>query len=306
MSDAPRPRIPVIVGPTAAGKTDLSLRLAERFPRIEVVSADSRQIYTGMGIGTAKPTPQERGHVPHHLIDIATPDMLYSAGLYADAARAVIAEILDRGGLPLVVGGSGFYVSALFQGLGAPTVDAGILERLEQRGESEGFDALYEELVAIDPVAAGMHSPNNHVKTLRALCCYYQTGRPYSMYMREESIQPAPFVPVYFGIAPPRELLYERINQRALRMLEQGLIQETRDLLAAGYDRDAPGLKTVGYAEVLAWLAGEISEDRMLELIRQSTRRYAKRQMTWFRRVEGMRWSEQGDVDFLIDNGSVT
>lgn len=304
MSDVPRPRIPVILGPTAAGKTDLSLRLAERFPRIEIVSADSRQIYTGMDIGTAKPAPHERGDVPHHFIDIVTPDVLYSAGLYADAAHTVITEILDRGGIPLVVGGSGFYVSALFQGLGAPTVDAAVLESLEQRGRAEGFNVLYEELMVIDPVAARMHSPNNHVKTLRALCCYYQTGRLYSVYLQEESIQPAPFTPVYFGIAPPRELLYERINRRALHMLEQGqgLIRETQDLLAAGYDRNAPGLRTVGYAEVLAWLAGEISEERMLELIQQSTRRYAKRQMTWFRRVEGVRWSEQGDIDAAAES----
>lgn len=295
-----RGTIPVIVGPTASGKTALSLELADRHPGIEIISADSRQIYTGMDIGTAKPSLEELARVPHHMIDIVAPDVLYSAGEYAEAARKAIAGVLERGGTPLVVGGSGFYVQALFEGLGAPTVDPEILAELQKRGEEEGFDRLHEELMRIDPEAARAHSPNNHVKTLRALCCYHQTGIPYSTFISGKSIQEAPFKPVYYVLAPERATLYDRINRRVLSMLEAGLVEETKQLLAAGYEPTAPGLRTVGYAEVLAWLAGEISEPRMIDLIQQSTRRYAKRQMTWFRRLQNVGGSE--DIRFTIDD----
>ncbi len=289
--------VPVIAGPTASGKTDLSLALAERFEGLEIVSADSRQIYTGMDIGTAKPTPDDLRRVPHHMIDIVAPDRLYSAGEYAGAARMAIADILERGGVPLVVGGSGFYIKALFEGLGAPSADQDILRQLQERGGREGFERLYEELQAVDPVAAAAHSPNNHVKTLRALCCYHQTGIPYSTFLARESIQVAPFKCTFLGLSPEREQLYRRINRRVLTMLEQGLVEETKRLVEVGYDRSTPGLKTVGYAEVLAWLAGEIAEERMIELIKQSTRRYAKRQMTWLRRMEGVFWMQTPDLE---------
>jgi len=294
------PEIPVIVGPTAAGKTALSLMLAEAFPGTEIVSADSRQIYIGMDIGTAKPARAELDRVPHHLIDIVAPDTPYSAGRYADAARAVIVGILERGGRPLVVGGSGFYVKALFEGLGAPAADPVILDRLQRRGEEEGFDLLYDELAAIDPETARRHSPNNHAKTLRALCCYYQTGRLYSSFLEGET-ESAPLRPVYLGIAPAREVLYRRIDRRVLGMLEDGLVDETRRLLATGYGRDAPGMRTVGYAEVLARLAGEIDAARMVELIQQATRRYAKRQMTWFRRVQDVLWMPEPDIGAALE-----
>jgi tRNA dimethylallyltransferase len=289
---APGARIQVIVGPTAAGKTALALQIAGRAGDIEIVSADSRQIYTGMDIGTAKPSAAELRHVPHHMIDIVTPDTLYSAGRFAADARRAIDDILGRGRTPLVVGGSGFYIRALFEGLGAPTVDQKILAGLKERSETEGAERLYEELLAIDPEAARAHSPNNVVKTLRALCCWYQTGRLFSSFASEESLGPSPYIPVYRGIAPPRELLYDRINRRALAMLEAGLLAETEALLARGYDRAAPGLKTVGYAEAIAHLAGEIDYPTMVAAIQQSTRRYAKRQMTWFRRVPGVVWGE--------------
>jgi tRNA dimethylallyltransferase len=291
-NDAIGAPIHVIVGPTAAGKTRLALDIARRAGDIEIVSADSRQIYIGMDIGTAKPSAEEMRGVPHHMIDIITPDVLYSAGRFAGDARIVIDDIIARGRRPLVVGGSGFYVKALFEGLGAPTVDEELLERLKLRAKAEGSAALYDELVAIDPDAARAHSPNNLVKTLRALCCYYQTGRLFSSYAREESIEASRYRPSYLAIAPERALLYERIDRRVVAMLDEGLIRETEMLLARGYERDAPGLRTVGYAEAIAYLAGEIDYDSMVAAIQQSTRRYAKRQMTWFKRVEGMRWVE--------------
>ncbi|MEP7219325.1 MAG: tRNA (adenosine(37)-N6)-dimethylallyltransferase MiaA [Bacteroidota bacterium] len=291
-----RPMIPVIAGPTASGKTGLALALAERIDSIEIVSADSRQIYMGMDIGTAKPTDEELRAVPHHMIDIITPDILFSAGEYAARAREIIAEILDRGNQPLVVGGSGFYVRALFEGLTAPTVDQEILARLAERGVSEGYEILYDELTRIDPVAASAHSPNNHVKLLRALCCWYQTGVPYSRFSSAQAETQLPYVPRYLALGPPREMLYERINARVLEMIASGLIAETEGLLAAGYSASSPGLKTVGYAEALKHIAGEIGGAEMIAMIQQSTRRYAKRQMTWLRNVDGVRWMEQPDV----------
>jgi len=280
----------VIVGPTASGKTMLSLELAARFAAIEIVSADSRQIYRGMDIGTAKPSPAELASVPHHMIDIVTPDALYSAGLYAAAARSAIGEILQRGKIPLVVGGSGFYIKALFEGLSAPTVDQELLLRLQERGEREGWGLLYDELRRIDPAAAEAHSSNNHVKILRALCCYYQTGQLYSAFTGADTLAASPWRPRYFGIAPPRELLYERINARVVAMLDAGLLEETASLVALGYDAASPGLRTVGYAEALGHLSGELDAATMRSAIQQSTRRYAKRQMTWFRKVEGVEW----------------
>ncbi|MBS1910910.1 MAG: tRNA (adenosine(37)-N6)-dimethylallyltransferase MiaA [Bacteroidetes bacterium] len=296
------PIVPVILGPTCSGKTALALELAQAHAseRVEIVSADSRQIYIGMDIGTAKPSAQERSVAPHHFIDIVTPDTLYSAGRYAAEARTCIAGILERDCVPLIVGGSGFYIKALFEGLSAPTADQTVLKRLAERGEREGYTALYEELMRIDPQAAAAHSPNNHVKTLRALGCYYQTGMPYSSWLVAEGLPAAGFVPAYFGIAPPRELLYANINARVHRMLADGLPDEVRALLAAGYRADAPGFRTVGYAEAIRHLRGELDRDAMTALIQQSTRRYAKRQMTWFRRVESVRWMEQGSVEAIV------
>lgn len=294
--DPRRRRVPVIVGPTAAGKTRAALDLAAADPRIEIVSADSRQIYIGMDIGTAKPSTAELAAVPHHMIDVATPDQLYSAGVYAERASSVIAGIIGRGGIPLVVGGSGFYVKALFEGLGAPPVDQAILAGLERRAAAEGGEALHRELAAIDPAAAAAHSPHNLVKTLRALACWYQTGTPYSRFLAgDESEGASPWEPSYLGIAPERKLLYDRIDRRVLEMIEQGLVGEVERLLASGIPEEAPGLKTVGYVEMIAWLRGEVSWDRAVEQMQQSSRRYAKRQMTWFRRVPDVTWIDAPD-----------
>lgn len=292
--------VPVIGGPTAAGKTALAIDLAHRIGGVEIVSADSRQVYIGMDIGTAKPTFEERQGVPHHLIDIVTPDRLFSAGEFAERAAVVIDAIRARGNTPLVVGGSGFYVRALFEGLGAPTVDRELLKQLTERGEREGYDVLHRELAAVDPVAAAAHSPNNHVKTLRALCCYHQTGRPYSSFLGVGPVGAPRYSPVQLVLAPPRAELYERINRRAAAMLDAGFVEEVRRLVEEGYGADSPGLRTVGYTEVLAHLAGTITSERMLELIRQGTRRFAKRQMTWYRNQTGAETMETPDVEAAL------
>ncbi len=293
-------RIPVIAGPTAAGKSALAMALAERVGGVEIISADSRQVYVGMDIGTAKPTPEERGRVPHHLVDVAAPDQLFSAGRFAELAARVLDDVLARGRVPLVVGGSGFYIKALFEGLGAPVVDQEILRALTERGEREGFDVLHQELAAIDPEAAAAHSPHNHIKTLRALVCWHQTGERYSTFLKAPSGGATPYTPAYLCVLPPRELLYERINNRALAMIDGGLIQETERLLAEGYNEASPGLRTVGYAEVIAWLHGRIDRPEMQRLVMQSTRRFAKRQMTWLRKMQGMETQSEPNLEAAL------
>jgi tRNA dimethylallyltransferase len=288
--------IPVIVGPTASGKSRLAMELAEADPRIEIVSADSRQIYIGLDIGTAKPTPTERASVRHHLIDIVTPDRSYSAGEYAVAARAAIDGILERSGIPIVVGGTGFYIRALFEGLAAPAVPPEIYERLAERERLEGYEALYRELQAVDPEAAAAHPSANRQKMIRALACWIGTGRRYSSFKGEGELGVWSRRPRYLGMAIDRPELYRRVDERVDRMMEEGLLAETERILAAGYPVDAPGLRTVGYSELVRYRAGEFPLDRAVDLIKQSTRRYAKRQMTWFTRVEGVEWIEHGEL----------
>lgn len=295
--------IPVIAGPTASGKTALVLDVAEKRGDIEIISADSRQIYKGMDIGTAKSSPAEREAVPHHLIDILQPDQRYSAGQFVRDASDAIAGIQARGHLPVIVGGTGFYINALFQGLAAPASDETILAELEHRLDAEGYETLYQELLRIDPAAAALYPKENQVKTLRALTCWHQTGRMYSTYLEEGGMEGGEWEPHICLLMPERKELYERINQRTVVMVEEGLVEETRGLLDAGFRPDDPGLRTVGYREIIALLAGEMSEPQAIAAIQQSTRRYAKRQMTWFRNKlstalhvdqieEGKRWLE--------------
>jgi tRNA dimethylallyltransferase len=233
------------------------------------------------------------------MIDVVGPEVLYSAGMFADAAGTAIRDIIARGRSPLVVGGSGFYVKALFEGLGAPSVDPAILAALELRLAEEGAEALHAELTALDPTAAAAHSSNNVVKTLRALACYYQTGRPYSSYLSEPPAV-AEWTPSYLAIAPERTTLYERIDDRVLAMIDAGLIEETERVLASGVAPDAPGLRTVGYVETVAFLRGETDRATLIASTQQSTRRYAKRQMTWLRRVEGITRVSAPEIE-LID-----
>lgn len=279
-------RIPVIVGPTASGKTALACRLAERYPDVEIVSADSRQIYIGMDIGTAKPSPELLENIPHHLVDILPPDRAYSAGRFARDAQGIIDAVLARGGKPLVVGGTGFYIRALFRGLGAPAVDPEVYAGLERRMEAEGYDALLEELRRVDPAGAAMHPPENRVKTLRALACWHQTGLPYSRFHSADDADAAAnprYRPGILRLMPDRALLYERINERVEEMAADGLVEEARRLLEAGYGPDSPGMRTVGYVEAVAFIQGKMNREEMIAAIAQATRRYAKRQMTWFR-----------------------
>ena len=296
--DSKENRVALIVGPTASGKTEIALRTAGAL-RAENVTADSRQVYRYMDIGTAKPAPQERQRVPHHFIDIRDPDQYYSAGDYAREARETITGLLARGVTPLVVGGSGFYLSALVDGLSAPRFsDPAVKARWRRRAARDGVQALHSELARIDPEAAARLHPNDVQRVVRALEVFELSGRPLSDFKAGEQT-PAGFTPVFFGLRRERADLVGRIDRRADLMLEAGLLDEVRRLAQRGWGPELNALRSVGYREVFQYLEGGIGYGEMVEAIRLNTRRYAKRQMTWFRREPRIRWIDLGERSAL-------
>ncbi len=276
--------LPVVFGPTASGKTALGIALSEILP-IEVISADSRQIYKYMSIGTAKPTPEEMAAVPHHLVDFLDPAETYSAGRFAADAGRVIAEIIERGRIPFVAGGSGLYIRALCEGFFAEShFDySPIRAALSAELETKGIDALCEELREADRASWELYSDRNPRRVLRALEYFRAHSRPISADHVEKQ-QASDYMPVYFFLDWPRDELYARINRRTEIMWESGLPQEAQHLLDMGYAPELNSLNTVGYKETFACLGGELSESEAIEEIKKNTRHYAKRQMTWIRR----------------------
>ena len=281
--------VPIIVGPTAVGKTALSLYLAELLP-IEVISADSRQIYRYMDIGTAKPPKEVLQKIPHHFIDICDPDEYYSAGRFGQEARRTIERLLRPGKQPVVVGGSGFYIRALVDGIfEVEARDEKVRRQLNKRLANEGLASLYAELQTVDPQYAQKISPTDKQRILRSLEVYLVTGKPFSYWHRQKTT-PAPFPVRFWGLNSERSQLYARINKRVDAMLQDGLEAEVRRLLEMGYALDLNALNTVGYKEVIAYLQGKISREEMIEQIKRNSRRYAKRQLTWFRADKRIDW----------------
>ncbi len=270
----------IVVGPTAVGKTALSIRLAARFQG-EIVSADSRQIYRGMDIGTAKATPAERARVPHHMLDIISPGEWYTVAQYQDAAMQVIAEIHERGRLPFLVGGSGLYVRAIAEGLRIPRVppDAALRADLEAQA-ARSPEALHRRLAALDPDAASGIDPRNVRRVIRALEVCLLTGRPIS---EQQTKRPPAMRKLWIGLTLPRPILYERVDRRVDRMIEEGLVDEVRALAAQGYPWDAPAMTGVGYRQIGAYLRGECTLDDAVRDIKRATRRFIRQQYNWFR-----------------------
>jgi tRNA dimethylallyltransferase len=297
------PVVPIILGPTAVGKTYLSLLLAQKITA-EIVSADSRQIYKYMNIGTAKVDSDTQKKVPHHLIDICNPNEYFSAGMYAKLAGKIVDHILNEGKLPIIVGGSGFYISALIDGIFDNQIYApDIREQLIQRAENEGLETLYFELEQYDPEYASKINSNDKQRIFRSLEVYLTTGKPFSEWHKQKT-NPANFRYRMFGLNLDRRLLYKRIDERVDRMMEEGLIDEVKHLQALGYNSELSALKTVGYAEVFTYLNNEIDYNTMVDQIKQNTRRYAKRQLTWFRRDERIKWmdvSNKEDLDKIAE-----
>jgi tRNA dimethylallyltransferase len=296
----------VICGPTASGKTALALELAQRWP-FEVVSADSRQVYRAMDIGTAKPTLEERCRLPHHLIDVVDPAADFTVVDFVRLAHVAIADIVARGRLPLLVGGTGLYIRALTEGLlDAPGGDAQLRQTLYDEEALYGAGTLYRRLLEVDPVLAGRLPPQNLVRIVRALEVYQQCGRPFSELQAEHGFSEHPYRLLVLGLKPPREELYRRIDQRATEMFASGLIDETRALLGRGIAPASKSLRTIGYREVVRLLAGELDQAAALELVQRETRRYAKRQLTWFAKTPEIIWvdslREFGKIPTLIEH----
>ena len=279
----------IITGPTASGKSAVAMHCA-RMLGGEIISADSRQVYRGLDIGTAKPDADALREIPHHGIDIAEPGETYTAGRFFEDARHWITDILARGRRVIIAGGSGLYVRTLTHGIfEAPEADPGLRAELHRRFQEEGQAVLIADLEKRDPEAARIVDTRNPVRLLRALEVCLQTGEAYSA-IRRERMRMLPWNFIQTAIDRERAELYDRINRRVDAMVAAGLFDEVRTLLDAGVQPSWNALKTVGYQEIVEYVTGLHSRDRAIELIKRNTRRFAKRQLTWFRRVEELRW----------------
>ena len=285
---APDARLVVLSGPTASGKTDAALALARRHP-LEIVNADSMQVYRGMDIGTAKPSLAERREVPHHLVDVAAPDEDYSAGRFVAGAEEAIRGILARGRFPLVAGGTGLYIRALRSGLDPLPSDAAVRARLSRRWEAEGGAALHAELGRIDPRAAAKIHPADKVRVIRALEIAAVAGRAPSE-LRVSWGGAGRYRVLFLALDPGRDAMYGRIDRRVDAMFRAGFVEEVRDLLARGYGPELKSMGALGYRHVVAHLLRGVSLAGTIEAMKRDTRRYAKRQMTWLRREPDVRW----------------
>lgn len=280
----------IIAGPTAVGKTDASILLARELGA-EIVSADSMQIYRGMDIGTAKPTKEQRRLVYHHMIDIVEPDQPYSVGDYLRDARTALDGILSSDGTPIVVGGSGLYIRALMRGLfHGPPADQALREQLlRQEAEGEG-GRLYSDLVKVDPESAVKIHPNDLRRTIRALEVYYLRDRKLSDFQDEHAFQDRPYRFRLLFLVRSRAELYARIEQRVDQMLAEGLEAEIRTLMAQGYRPDLIAMQGLGYKQFIEHYIGNLAREETIMLLKRDTRRYAKRQFTWFRREPDACW----------------
>lgn len=281
MNESLKQPLVIILGPTAVGKTALSIELAQRFEG-EIVSADSRLLYRGMDIGTAKPTLEEMAAIPHHLINVAEPDEVWSLGIYLREAYQVIDRVHRRDHLPFIVGGSGQYIRAVMEGWRIPPQgpDFDLRDALTHWADEISPQGLYERLASLDPVAASKIDHRNLRRTVRALEVIFKTGERFSEQRLKQTCR---YEPLVLGIERPREDLYARIDQRIEQMLEQGLIDEVRGLLDAGFSPDLPTMSAIGYGEVIQYLQGEINLDDAIALIKRNTRIFVRRQANWFK-----------------------
>ena len=283
-------RLLVLSGPTASGKTALALSLGLALP-LEIINADSLQVYRGMDIGTAKPTLSDRREVAHHLIDVADPDEEYNAGRFVAEAENAVRGIRGRGKFPLVAGGTGMYIRALLRGLDALPSDAGVRVKLERRWEEEGGGTLFAELRSIDPASAEAIHPSDRVRVLRALEVAAIAGVPPSRLKRRWAEVGGKFRILFIGISLDRGEIYRRIDARVEDMFRKGLIDEVRGLLSNGYAPELKPMKALGYRHVVSHLAGGVSLPEAIARMKGDTRRYAKRQMTWLAREPEAVWT---------------
>ena len=294
-------RVIVIIGPTCSGKSYLGLKLAQQING-EIISADSRQIYKRLNIGTAKPTSEELQKVKHHFINFLNPDEDYDVNKFSVDAENIIDDIHKRRMTAIVVGGSGLYIRALIDGIvDSADKDENLRNELFAKKEKYGIKYLYDELIKVDLISAENMLPQNWKRVIRALEVFYLTGKPIWEYHSNQN-KSTKFSFYQIGINWDREVLYTRIEQRIDKMIKDGLVDEVTDILNDGYDKNLNSLNTVGYKEIISYLEKDITLSRAIELIKRNTRRYAKRQLTWFKADQRIKWfnvSSQDDIDDL-------
>lgn len=290
-------KVIVIAGPTASGKTDLAIELALKVNG-EIISADSMQIYREMNIGTAKPALEERRGVVHHLIDVVDPDEDFSVAQFQACAKECIKDILNRGRVPIVAGGTGLYVNALVYNLtfSETITNWEYREYLQGLASEQGPSVLHQLLQKVDSISAENIHPNNIKRVIRALEVFETTGKPISEHQEESRKNPPPYDYKIFGLDVDRDLLYSRIDRRVDKMIEQGLYKEVEGILAKGYSPDLVSLQGIGYKEIIQVLMGLSSLPEAVEKIKTGTRHLAKRQVTWFKKTEGLKWIKTGDL----------
>ena len=292
----PTPPLVIVTGPTAAGKSALALRLAEELGG-EIVSADSMQVYRHLDIGTAKPSPVERARVPHHLVDYVDPAETYHVARFLADAEAAICAVAERGAVPVVCGGTALYLRALLYGLApGPGRDVELRRTLAARWNAGEESALWEELGRADPELTERLHPNDRTRVIRGLEVWSASGRPLSAWQREHGFSRRRYPALLLGVHVARDELYRRIDARVLRMLDAGWVEEVRGVLAAGYSPESPPLQAIGYRQLCAWLqqGGALAET--VAEIQRRTRHFAKRQLTWFRRLEPL-WIDPGSPE---------
>lgn len=299
-------KVIVICGPTASGKTSLSIELAKRMQG-EIISCDSMQIYQEMDIGTAKPTLEERQGINHYLLDFISPEERYSVADYKADAKKAIKEIIEKGKTPIVVGGTGLYIDSLIYEIEYPTIkfDKDYRKKLEERVQTEGIEKLYEEAKKIDPLAIQKISQHDKKRILRILEIYHATGKTKTEQETESRKKPPEYDYKVYALKWDREILYERINKRVDLMLEQGLIEEVKEILEK-HKRFSTAMQGLGYKEVVEYLEGKVTKEEMIEKIKRETRRYAKRQMTWFRKNKQTIWLDgqakiQDNIEIILE-----
>ncbi|UII57876.1 tRNA (adenosine(37)-N6)-dimethylallyltransferase MiaA [Cytobacillus spongiae] len=288
-------KVLVIIGPTAVGKTKLSIELAKKYDG-EIISGDSMQIYKGMDIGTAKIKEQEMEGIPHHLIDIKNPEDSFSVADFQFLVREKIEEIASRGKLPMIVGGTGLYIQSViydYQFSEAPSDDAYRIF-LEERANSEGNEVLHQELQQIDPESSERIHPNNIRRVIRALEVYHCTGKTMSAYQSQQTPDLL-YQTALIGLTMDRELLYQRINERVDLMMEEGLVAEVEELYHRGL-KECQSIQAIGYKEIYEYLNGRVSLNDAVDTLKQNSRRYAKRQLTWFRNKMQVEWIDMSEI----------
>lgn len=301
-----KPKVIVICGPTASGKTALSIELAKKING-EIVSCDSMQIYKDMDIGTAKPTIEEMQGIKHYMLDFVSPDERYSVADYKKQAKQAIREIIEKGKVPIVVGGTGLYVDSLIYEIEYQDIefDEKYRKQLEERSKKEGLEVLYNEAKKIDPEAIIKISPNDKKRILRILEIYNATGKNKTEQEKESRKNEVEFDYKVYAISWDREKLYDRINQRVDIMIDQGLIEEVQKIYSK-YNKFPTAMQGLGYKEVLEYLEGKCNKQEMIDKIKQETRRYAKRQLTWFRKNKQTIWLDgqekiQNNIEIILE-----